>query len=73
MGTAINETIDWETSESERRTSVRQHIDEELDDLKRVYYGLDNLLSKAALQVKKSVPSSWAPSLNVLYFPQLGQ
>jgi DNA mismatch repair protein MSH5 len=58
MGTAINETIDWETSENERRTSVRQHIDEELDDLKRVYYGLDNLLSKAALQVKKSVPSS---------------
>ena len=72
MGEMINETIDWETSENERRVCVRQHIDPELDEFKRVYNGLDSLLSKVALQVRKSVPYEWASSLNVLYFPQIG-
>lgn len=72
MGSAINETIDWETSENERRTCVRPHVDEELDRQKQVYHGLDNLLSKVALEVKTTIPIGWADSLNVLYFPQLG-
>ena len=73
MGVAINEIIDWESSENERRTCVRPQVDEVLDQQKQVYHGLDNLLSKVALEVKKDVPSGWATSLNVLYFPQLGR
>lgn len=73
MGAAINETIDWETSENERRTCVRPNIDEILDQQKQIYHGLDGLLSKVALEVKKAVPSGWVDSLNVLYFPQLGE
>ncbi|KAF8332768.1 uncharacterized protein EI90DRAFT_2918244 [Cantharellus anzutake] len=72
MGALINETIDWEASENERRICVRQHIDPELDEFKRIYHGLDSLLSKVALQVRETVPYGWASSLNVLYFPQLG-
>ena len=72
MGEMINETIDWEVSENERRVCVRQYIDPELDEFKRMFNGLDSLLSKVALQVRESVPYEWASSLNVLYFPQLG-
>jgi hypothetical protein len=36
--------IDWDSSENERRISVRQHVDQELDEWKRVYHGLDSLL-----------------------------
>ena len=73
MGSAINDIIDWESSENERRTCVRPHKDDILDQQKQIYHGLDNLLSKVALEVKKDVPLGWATSLNVLYFPQLGQ
>jgi DNA mismatch repair protein MSH5 len=72
MGIQINDTIDWEASENERRTCVRPHVDEELDQMKQIYHGLDNLLSKVALEVKRAVPEGWATELNVLYFPQLG-
>lgn len=73
MGVAINEIIDWESSENERRTCVRPNVDDILDQQKQIYHGLDNLLSKVALEVKKDVPPGWATSLNVLYFPQLGE
>lgn len=73
MGATINETIDWETSENERRTCVRPRVDEELDQHKQMLYGLDHLLSKVAIEVKKDIPDGWAETLNVLYFPQLGK
>lgn len=73
MGATINETIDWETSENERRTCVRPHVDDELDQQKQMLYGLDHLLSKVAMEVKRDIPEGWAESLNVLYFPQLGE
>lgn len=41
--------------------------------MKQVYHGLDNLLSKVAMEVKKVVPIGWTTELNVLYFPQLGE
>ncbi|KAF8294171.1 hypothetical protein DL93DRAFT_856925 [Clavulina sp. PMI_390] len=72
MGRLINERIDWETSESERRTCIRHGIDEELDKFKHAYYGLDQVLSRTALKIKKEVPPDSVESLNVLYFPQLG-
>ncbi|KAF8297748.1 hypothetical protein DL93DRAFT_760795 [Clavulina sp. PMI_390] len=72
MGRLINERIDWETSENERRTCIRHGIDEELDKFKHAYYGLDQVLSRTALKIKKEVPPDSVESLNVLYFPQLG-
>ncbi|KAF8320953.1 muts 5 family protein [Clavulina sp. PMI_390] len=73
MGRLINERIDWETSENERRTCIRHGIDEELDKFKHAYYGLDQVLSRTALKIKKEIPPDSVESLNVLYFPQLGE
>jgi DNA mismatch repair protein MSH5 len=36
--------IDWEESNNADRVCVRQHIDEELDNRKHVYNGIDTVL-----------------------------
>ncbi|KAL0961432.1 hypothetical protein HGRIS_006377 [Hohenbuehelia grisea] len=71
LGTAINEIIDWEESATSDRVCVRPHIDEELDNRKHVYHGIDSVLSKVAEQIATVVPPTFS-SLNVVYFPQLG-
>ncbi|GLB38388.1 putative ATPase domain of DNA mismatch repair MUTS family protein [Lyophyllum shimeji] len=72
IGRKINETIDWEESVHTARVCVRPHIDEELDNRKHVYHGIDSILSKVAEQICEKVPAEYASSLNVVYFPQLG-
>lgn len=72
IGRKINETIDWEESVNAGRVCVRPHIDEELDNRKHVYHGIDSILSKVAEQICENVPRDYASSLNVVYFPQLG-
>ena len=80
--------MDWEESSQAGRVCVRTHIDEELDNRKTVYYGIDSVLvcaflmrgvtkltieqSKVAQQMSQNVPPDYAPSLNIVYFPQLG-
>ncbi|KAJ3802460.1 muts domain V-domain-containing protein [Lentinula aff. detonsa] len=72
IGTKINDIIDWEESAEARRVCVRPHIDEELDNRKHVYHGIDTVLSKVAERISQVVPSNYATSLNIVYFPQLG-
>ncbi|KAJ7784480.1 DNA mismatch repair protein MutS [Mycena metata] len=72
VGNRINEIIDWEESANAGRVCVRPNIDEELDNRKHVYHGIDAVLSKVAEQICQTVPPDYASSLNIVYFPQLG-
>ncbi|KAJ7016657.1 DNA mismatch repair protein MutS [Mycena alexandri] len=72
VGNRINEIIDWEESANSGRVCVRPNIDEELDNRKHVYHGIDAVLSKVAEQICQTVPPDYASSLNIVYFPQLG-
>ncbi|KAJ7819398.1 DNA mismatch repair protein MutS [Mycena olivaceomarginata] len=72
VGNRINEIIDWEESANAARICVRPNIDEELDNRKHVYHGIDAVLSKVAEQICQTVPPDYASSLNIVYFPQLG-
>ncbi|KAJ7610685.1 DNA mismatch repair protein MutS [Mycena rosella] len=72
VGNRINEIIDWEESANAGRVCVRPNIDEELDNRKHVYHGIDSVLSKVAEQVCQTVPPDYASALNIVYFPQLG-
>ncbi|KAF9533174.1 DNA mismatch repair protein MutS [Crepidotus variabilis] len=72
IGIKINDIIDWEESSTNDRVCVRPNVDEDLDNRKHVYHGIDSVLSNVAEQVSQTVPSSYATSLNVVYFPQLG-
>ncbi|KAI0061404.1 hypothetical protein BV25DRAFT_1870738 [Artomyces pyxidatus] len=68
----VNEIIDWEDSSTAGRVCVRPHIDEELDNRKHLYNGIDAVLSKVAHDISPTVPDDYATSLNAVYFPQLG-
>ncbi|KIJ17739.1 hypothetical protein PAXINDRAFT_175534 [Paxillus involutus ATCC 200175] len=72
VGNDVNDTIDWEQSAEAGRVCIRPHVDEELDQRKHVYRGIDSVLSKVAEQISQTVPADYAESLNVVYFPQLG-
>ncbi|KAI9139130.1 muts domain V-domain-containing protein [Paraphysoderma sedebokerense] len=72
VGTFINDVIDFDESINENRMVVKPNIDPPLDDLKRTYAGLDSFLSTVAESLSTTIPSRYATSLNVIYFPQLG-
>ena len=72
LGTMINTFVDFDEFESEDRFVVKPNVDEELDEMKRTYAGLDDLLSMVARDEVLKVPREWANLLNVVYFPQLG-
>ena len=72
VGTMINTYVDFDESESEDRFVVKANVDEELDEMKRAYAGLDDLLSQVARDEIQKVPIEWRKTLNVVYFPQLG-
>ncbi|KAJ8463856.1 hypothetical protein ONZ51_g9983 [Trametes cubensis] len=61
----VNGTIDWEESTNAARVCVRPHVDDELDNLKHIYHGIDSVLSKVAMQVSATIPADYASSLNV--------
>ncbi|CAE6481023.1 unnamed protein product [Rhizoctonia solani] len=71
-GALVNMVIDWEESQNNQRVCVNPGIDGALDEKKRIYNGLDDLLVRVARQVSQSMPEGYTNELNVLYFPQLG-
>lgn len=73
VGDAISRTIDFDESESRQRTSVRSGIDPQLDELKRWYDGLDNLLTEVVSRLNQSLPQ-WARHYvrSCVFLPQLG-
>ncbi|TPX44569.1 hypothetical protein SeLEV6574_g04420 [Synchytrium endobioticum] len=71
-GRYITNVIDFDEPPNEGHVSVKQGIDEALDEMKRTYAGLNSLLSQVAVRVAATIPPQFAASLNVIYFPQLG-
>lgn len=72
VGKMVHETVDLDESIEQHRTVVKHAVNEELDNLKRIYDGLDDLLGKVALAIVRTLPQHVDVNLNVIYFPQLG-
>ena len=70
MLTSVNRQIDLELSVEQHRTVFKRGIDHELDCIKEVYDGMDNLLNKAATSIASEMMDDL--DLNVIYFPQIG-
>jgi len=73
VGELITRTIDFQESESSNRTAVAPGVSAELDDLKRTYHGLDDLLTRINITLKANLPE-WARQYvtNCVFYPQLG-
>jgi DNA mismatch repair protein MSH5 len=71
IGKMVHDVVDLELSIKQHRTVVKYGVDDNLDKIKEMYDGMDELLSKTVRQISASlaVPDV---GLNVIYFPQLG-
>ncbi|GME25550.1 DNA mismatch repair protein msh5 [Neofusicoccum parvum] len=72
IGKKISEIIDFEESEQQHRTVVQMGVNEELDNMKRTYAAMDDLLSEVAHHTADQIPAVLGASINVIFFPQIG-
>ncbi|KAF9433070.1 MutS protein msh5 [Entomortierella beljakovae] len=72
IGAFINDVLDFDESIVEGRCVVKHNVDEELDRMRHTYNGLDSFLSEIAKEISSTIPSDFTPTINVIYFPQLG-
>lgn len=72
VGTLINDVVDFEASREQRHTIVRAGVNEDLDEAKHAYDGIEDLLSQAAEHIANDVPSALDSKVNVIFFPQIG-
>ena len=47
-------------------------IDEGLDEMKRTYDGLEDLLNRACREIADTIPRQHNLDINVVFFPQIG-
>lgn len=69
----ICETVDFQRSAENHRTTVLPGVDAELDKIRQSYDGMDSMLTRVATQISGEVPE-WAAQYieNCIFFPQLG-
>ena len=69
----ISNTIDFERSAEQHRTSVLQGVDADLDLMKQRYDGTESMLTHIATEITNELPE-WARQYiqNCIFFPQLG-
>jgi DNA mismatch repair protein MSH5 len=72
VGTMITDVIDFEASQEQGRTIVRPGVSEDLDEAKRAYDGIEDLLSQAAKHIADEVPADLDSKVSVIFFPQIG-
>lgn len=72
VGKIITEVVDFDASKSQGSTVVLPGVDEDLDEAKRTYNGIEDLLSQVAGRVAEHVPAELNSQVNVIFFPQIG-
>lgn len=69
----IDKTIDFEGSRTDARTLVKAGVSSELDELKRGFDGMEDLLTRASSNLIRSLPESVSKSVSgCVFWPQLG-
>jgi DNA mismatch repair protein MSH5 len=47
-------------------------VDDELDSIKQIYDGIEDLLNETSQNIAATVPEEFSLDLNVIFFPQIG-
>ncbi|CAH0476482.1 unnamed protein product [Peronospora belbahrii] len=66
----LGNVVDFEESQQERTVVIRSGVSEALDEARKRYEDLDNVLTEVAFQVQEANPS--LSSITVQYIPQVG-
>lgn len=72
IGKIVHDIVDLELSEEQHRTVVKRGVEPALDQIKDVYDGMDDLLSRVAQDIARTMPPEVDCQINVIFFPQLG-
>lgn len=72
VGALISDVVDFELSKYAKRTVVLHGISDELDDAKRTYEAIEDMLSQVASHIARQVPADLKSKVNVIFFPQIG-
>ena len=72
MDRLTNCEVDFVASTEMHRTVVKPGVDIQLDDMKRTYDGIEDLLDKTSQNIANSIPAHYSLDLNVIFFPQIG-
>ena len=64
--------IDFGESQNTHRTVVLRGVDTTLDNMKRQYDGLEDMLNQVSQEIGETIPQEFAGSLSVVFFPQIG-
>lgn len=54
------------------RTVVTTGVSDELDNMKRTYDGIEDLLDLISQEIAATIPEMYSIELNVIFFPQIG-
>ncbi|KAK9384476.1 muts domain V-domain-containing protein [Lipomyces mesembrius] len=68
----ISNVIDFDMSRIDNRVVVKPTVDQQLDELKRNFDGIEDLLSEVARRIAIDLPKIYSDRINAIYFPQLG-
>ncbi|OAL29677.1 hypothetical protein AYO22_02091 [Fonsecaea multimorphosa] len=72
IGRFVNEIVDRESSMDQHRTVINRGVNEDLDQLKDVYDGMEDILNEKACDIQRTIPRELNIELNVTYLPHLG-
>ena len=64
--------IDFPSSAEMHRTVVNAGVDEDLDNMKQTYDGIEDLLNRTSQDIAATIPRHYSVDLNVIFFPQIG-
>ena len=72
VGALVSDVVDFEQSKDAKRTVVLHGISDELDEAKRTYEAIEDMLSQVAAHIAQQVPADLSSKVNVIFFPQIG-
>lgn len=68
----ITDVIDFDESELEDRIVVKRLVDDQLDEHKKVYDSLEQILTEVCQELSTTVPTELSDEVQCVYLPQLG-
>ncbi|GIZ40009.1 hypothetical protein CKM354_000336700 [Cercospora kikuchii] len=72
VGALISNIVDFDMCRDAKRTVVLSGISDELDEARRTYEAIEDMLSQVAAHVAAQVPAELESKVNVIFFPQIG-
>lgn len=72
VGRAIADVVNFDDSKITKRTMVLAGLDSELDEARRTYAGIEDMLSEVASHIAQEVPAEFVSTVNAVFFPQIG-